>query len=98
MASRPKWMTQARCAENPALADLWFSTVPEDMATAKRVCNDCPVKSECLDEALKNEEAFGVWGGLTPRARRPLRKAAALRIAPPKRVGGQAFASYYGTR
>jgi WhiB family redox-sensing transcriptional regulator len=35
----------------------------------KAFCNICTVKSECLEYALKNDEAFGVWGGLTPKER-----------------------------
>lgn len=35
----------------------------------RNVCNHCPIKQECREHALKNEEEFGVWGGLTPRQR-----------------------------
>lgn len=40
---------------------------------AKRVCAGCPVRSECLDEALENGEVLGVLGGLSERQRRWLR-------------------------
>lgn len=39
---------------------------------AKRVCNGCPVRMECLATALDNGEKFGVWGGMTERERRAL--------------------------
>jgi WhiB family transcriptional regulator, redox-sensing transcriptional regulator len=32
---------------------------------AKAVCEDCPVRAECLDHALGAGERYGVWGGLT---------------------------------
>ncbi len=31
---------------------------------AKAVCNGCPVKVNCLEEAKEIEEPFGIWGGL----------------------------------
>ena len=31
---------------------------------AKSVCNGCPVKFECLEEAYEISEPFGVWGGM----------------------------------
>jgi WhiB family redox-sensing transcriptional regulator len=36
------------------------------------VCGACPVRAECLAEALDNEIEWGVWGGLTERERRAL--------------------------
>jgi len=39
---------------------------------AKRLCRACPVKVECLAEALDGGMEFGVWGGLTERERRAL--------------------------
>nr|WP_269204172.1 WhiB family transcriptional regulator [Motilibacter rhizosphaerae] len=39
---------------------------------AKLVCGGCPVRTECLAEALDNRTEFGVWGGMTERERRAL--------------------------
>src|ERR1700743_606517 len=39
---------------------------------AKLVCLSCPVRTECLAEALDNRIEFGVWGGMTERERRAL--------------------------
>ena len=36
------------------------------------VCFGCPVRTECLSEALDNKIEFGVWGGMTERERRAL--------------------------
>lgn len=38
----------------------------------KQICNGCPVKMECLADALDNRIEFGVWGGMTERERRAL--------------------------
>lgn len=39
---------------------------------AKRICSGCPVRHECLAEALDNRIEWGVWGGMTERERRAL--------------------------
>jgi WhiB family transcriptional regulator, redox-sensing transcriptional regulator len=39
---------------------------------AKVVCMGCPVRTECLAEALDNRIDFGIWGGMTERERRAL--------------------------
>ncbi|MFJ5951436.1 WhiB family transcriptional regulator [Streptomyces noursei] len=39
---------------------------------AKAVCTGCPVRTECLVEALDNRVEWGVWGGMTERERRAL--------------------------
>src|SRR5687767_13241908 len=39
---------------------------------AKRICRSCPVRMECLADALDNRIEFGVWGGMTERERRAL--------------------------
>ena len=39
---------------------------------AKTVCLGCPVRTECLSDALDNRTEFGVWGGMTERERRSL--------------------------
>lgn len=39
---------------------------------AKRLCSACPVRTECLADALDNRVEFGVWGGMTERERRAL--------------------------
>ena len=36
---------------------------------ARKVCNACPVRKECLAYALEAKERYGMWGGLTPLER-----------------------------
>ncbi|MET9436950.1 WhiB family transcriptional regulator [Streptomyces sp. NPDC006551] len=43
---------------------------------AKRVCQGCPVRSECLDWAFETGQQFGVLGGLTQEERWQLTKVA----------------------
>ena len=41
----------------------------------KEICSECPVREECLEHALDNNEEYGVWGGTTELERRALKKA-----------------------
>ena len=40
---------------------------------AKKICSECEVRIECLEWALKNDEQFGIWGGLTALERNQLK-------------------------
>ncbi|HUK73791.1 MAG TPA: WhiB family transcriptional regulator [Streptosporangiaceae bacterium] len=85
------WQDRARCAE--ADPDLWFS--PDGRrdiaAAAKRVCEACPVRAQCLDHAvtLMPLPLDGIWAGLTHAQ---LRAVAARRGRPrPCYACGQTF-------
>ncbi|GJF14423.1 transcriptional regulator WhiB7 [Mycolicibacterium cyprinidarum] len=43
--------------------DLWFAEDPRDLEQAKALCGHCPIRRECLSEALERQEPWGVWGG-----------------------------------
>ena len=62
------WTLQAKCR---GLQDELFPEAAEQKQ-ARRVCFTCPVRNECLAEALDNRIEWGVWGGLTERERRQL--------------------------
>ena len=54
----------ARCADgNGTMTGLFFSDHVIDIARAKAMCALCPLRLECLAEALEREEPWGVWGG-----------------------------------
>ncbi len=44
-----------------------------DIAAAKRICDGCPLKFDCLEYGLKNAE-IGIWGGQTENQRDAIRK------------------------
>ncbi|MGL5441656.1 MAG: WhiB family transcriptional regulator [[Mycobacterium] stephanolepidis] len=66
------WRATGVCAQ--VGGDTWFPDRGGSTSDAKRVCRGCPVKGECLEWALVNDERFGVWGGLSERERRALRR------------------------
>jgi WhiB family redox-sensing transcriptional regulator len=49
------------CRQHPA--DLWFAELPEEVEAAKALCAGCPIRSQCLEQALERNEPWGVWGG-----------------------------------
>lgn len=61
------WTASAAC--NTADPDELFVTGAAQNR-AKAVCLGCPVRAECLADALDNRVEFGVWGGMTERERR----------------------------
>jgi len=62
------WAGQAACRGG---SDALFVKGAEQNR-AKQICSGCPVKAECLAEALDNRIEWGVWGGMTERERRAL--------------------------
>jgi len=53
--------TELPCrSEDP---ELYFAESPSDVELAKALCQDCPVRAECLAGALERREPWGVWGG-----------------------------------
>ncbi len=68
------WQDRALCAQTDP--EAFFPEKGGSTREAKRVCRGCEVKAECLDYALENDERFGIWGGMSERERRRLKRAA----------------------
>ena len=66
------WQEQALCAETDP--EAFFPEKGGSTREAKRICLGCEVKDACLDYALANDERFGIWGGLSERERRRLKR------------------------
>jgi WhiB family transcriptional regulator, redox-sensing transcriptional regulator len=62
-------MSSQTCRERLAVPchvgdpDMWFADNPIQLEQAKALCADCPIRLQCLTEALEREEPWGVWGG-----------------------------------
>jgi WhiB family transcriptional regulator, redox-sensing transcriptional regulator len=73
IAMGKNWQDQANClGVDP---DLFFPERGASTREAKEVCRGCTVRMDCLEYALVNGEKFGIWGGLSERERRRLRRA-----------------------
>ena len=65
------WQQDAVCAQVDP--EIFFPEDKRDSRMAKEICKTCPVRLDCLEYAVRNEEHMGVWGGLTAFERRKLR-------------------------
>ena len=66
------WQELALCAQTDP--EAFFPEKGGSTREAKKVCEGCEVRVECLDYALKNDERFGIWGGYSERERRRLKQ------------------------
>lgn len=66
---RDDWTRFAAC-RNTDPDQLFVSGAAQH--EAKAVCKGCPVRAQCLADALDNRVEIGVWGGMTERERRAL--------------------------
>ena len=70
------WQDMANClGVDP---DLFFPERGASTREAKEVCRGCVVREDCLEYALANGEKFGIWGGMSERERRRIRRQRAL--------------------
>jgi WhiB family transcriptional regulator, redox-sensing transcriptional regulator len=66
------WQERALCAQTDP--EAFFPEKGGSTREAKKVCTGCEVRAECLEYALEHDERFGIWGGLSERERRKLKK------------------------
>jgi WhiB family redox-sensing transcriptional regulator len=72
-----QWMDQARCNGMPF--ELFFHIEPDGSPhpEAKRLCDACDVRADCLAHALdptRVRDTYGVWGGTSKTQRDALRR------------------------
>jgi WhiB family redox-sensing transcriptional regulator len=68
------WQEEALCAQTDP--EAFFPEKGGSTREAKRVCGRCDVRNDCLEYALAHDERFGIWGGLSERERRRLKRRA----------------------
>jgi WhiB family redox-sensing transcriptional regulator len=67
-----QWQERALCAQTDP--EAFFPEKGGSTREAKRICLGCEVRDACLDYALAHDERFGIWGGLSERERRRLKR------------------------
>ncbi len=66
------WQDFANC--RGADPDLFFPERGASTRTAKGICRECSVRDDCLEFAIISSEKFGIWGALSERERRKIRR------------------------
>ena len=66
------WQERSLCAQTDP--EAFFPEKGGSTREAKKICVGCEVRAECLEYALANDERFGIWGGLSERERRRLKR------------------------
>ncbi len=74
VAEGMSWQDSALCAQTDP--EAFFPEKGGSTREAKKVCRTCEVRTECLEYALEHDERFGIWGGLSERERRRLKRGA----------------------
>mgnify|MGYP006281360343 CR=1 FL=1 len=69
------WQERALCAQTDP--EAFFPEKGGSTREAKRVCLSCEVRAECLEYAIEHDERFGIWGGLSERERRRMKRRSA---------------------
>lgn len=72
LGTTPEWQDLALCQQTDP--EAFFPEKGGSVLAAKQVCGRCEVKGDCLAYALDHDEKFGVWGGLSERERRKLKR------------------------
>jgi WhiB family transcriptional regulator, redox-sensing transcriptional regulator len=69
---KERWRILAECAGMDL--DLFFPDIERNSVAAKEVCSRCLCWEECLIYAIENHIHFGIWGGMTARERKRVRR------------------------
>jgi WhiB family redox-sensing transcriptional regulator len=74
MTTSDSFMQFAKC-KTMKDTNFFFADDVRGTNCAIQYCQDCVVKTQCAQYAIDNNIFFGVWGGLSMRARAKLRQS-----------------------
>jgi WhiB family redox-sensing transcriptional regulator len=75
LGNAPEWQERALCSQTDP--EAFYPEKGGSTREAKRICSRCEVRADCLKAALDGDERFGIWGGLSERERRKLKRKSA---------------------
>jgi hypothetical protein len=67
-----EWQRDALCSQTDP--EVFFPEQLRNGSDAKQICKMCPVKKNCYDYAVGNEEKSGIWGGVDFTIRKTIRE------------------------
>ena len=67
------WAASAACSRPDAPEMFPHDNDHTGILKAKTLCDTCPVRTRCLEDALERGELHGIWGGLDSDERRILK-------------------------
>lgn len=88
--ARFPWVEQSACRNTDI--ELFFPPHGENGTKAKEICATCPVLEPCREWGIANE-THGIWGGLSMKERRALRKGTKV-----SRICGQCRETFMAKR
>jgi hypothetical protein len=71
---------QAAC--RGTLTDMWYvegGSAWGEYIPLRKVCNNCPILSECAEYAIRHEQ-WGFWAGMAPRERMTIRSRRGIKM------------------
>lgn len=74
-----RWRREAACLEEDP--DVFFGG-GVTVHRARTICRPCPVRTQCLAQALATDEQYGIWGGLTFEERQTVKRRLRARRLP----------------
>lgn len=69
-----RWRRRAACRTEDVNVFFIDQGDMDTLKQAKALCARCPVRRQCLDFAIENNERHGIWGGLSRKDRNRIRK------------------------
>ena len=78
-----RWVQQARCIQAGVDREAFYAgrqTRHEQVQAALALCAECPVRGDCLQSAVDNDDVWGIWGGTTPTERASMRRRGSVHV------------------
>jgi len=75
-----RWWDRAMCKDADPRFFFPEGTLRNSYKVARQYCSICPVKAQCLKDALSHPDTFGMWGGTTQNEREAINDRGKLAV------------------